>query len=233
MNSPPGPLADIRIGTSGYDYPEWERVLYSKGIGRKEYLGAYSEVFGTLELNFSYYGMPKPGNIRELMARARRPIDFAIKANQALTHKIDPATWKDSVVEFAKGIAPLHESGRLCAVLRISLFLPLSRRGAALPRQGAQGALRLSPRRGVPERPMVQRQGHRRAQGAAGRALLGGPAAPRGASALSDLVTSETACTVRSTAATRRPGGTGTRGPDTSTSTPRTSSTPGSRASRP
>jgi uncharacterized protein YecE (DUF72 family) len=117
MDSPPGPLADIRIGTSGYDYPEWERVLYSKGIGRKEYLGAYSEVFGTLELNFPYYGMPKPETIRELMARARRPIDFAIKANQALTHKINPATWKDSVEEFAKGIAPLHESGRLCAVL--------------------------------------------------------------------------------------------------------------------
>jgi uncharacterized protein YecE (DUF72 family) len=108
---------DIRIGTSGYDYPEWEGVLYPKGIGRKEYLGAYSEVFGTVELNFSYYGMPKRENIRELMARTRKPVDFAIKGNQALTHKIDPATWKDSVGAFAKGISPLSEADRLCAVL--------------------------------------------------------------------------------------------------------------------
>jgi uncharacterized protein YecE (DUF72 family) len=50
------PLPDIRIGTSGYDYPEWEGVLYPKGIGRKEFLGSYSQVFGSVELNFSYYG---------------------------------------------------------------------------------------------------------------------------------------------------------------------------------
>jgi len=110
-------LCDIRIGTSGYDYPEWEGALYSKGIGRKEYLGAYSEVYGTVELNFSYYGMPKAENLRELMTRTRKPLDFSIKANRALTHKIDPSTWKDSAGEFARGIAPLRESGRLCAVL--------------------------------------------------------------------------------------------------------------------
>jgi uncharacterized protein YecE (DUF72 family) len=113
----PEPSPDIQIGTSGYDYPEWEGVLYPPGIGRKEYLGAYSQAFGTVELNFSYYGMPKAESLRELLGRSRRPIDFSIKANQALTHKIEPATWRDSVAEFSKGIAPLQDSGRLCAVL--------------------------------------------------------------------------------------------------------------------
>jgi uncharacterized protein YecE (DUF72 family) len=110
-------LPDIRIGTSGYDYPEWEGVLYSKGIGRREYLGAYSQVFGSVELNFSYYSMPKAENIKKLLSQTRTPIDFSIKANQTLTHKIDTSTWQDSVTEFSKGIAPLQESGRLCAVL--------------------------------------------------------------------------------------------------------------------
>jgi uncharacterized protein YecE (DUF72 family) len=117
MNSPSEPPPDIRIGTSGYDYPEWKGIFYPKALGRKEYLGAYSEAFGTLELDFPYYGTPKPGDLRELMARARKPMDFSIKANRALTHKIDPAAWKDGVDEFAKGIGPLHEAGRLCAVL--------------------------------------------------------------------------------------------------------------------
>jgi uncharacterized protein YecE (DUF72 family) len=108
---------DLRIGTSGYDYPEWLGVLYPRGIGRKEFLGAYSEAYATLELNFSYYGMPRAENIRELMARTRKPIDFSIKANQALTHKIDPSTWQASVDEFARGIGPLREADRLCAVL--------------------------------------------------------------------------------------------------------------------
>lgn len=111
------PQCDIRIGTSGYDYPEWEGALYPRGLGRKEYLGAYSEVFDTLELNFSYYGMPKPERLSDMLARTRRPIDFSIKAHQSLTHRIDPGTWKASAAEFAAAIAPLAEAGRLCAVL--------------------------------------------------------------------------------------------------------------------
>jgi len=73
MISPIEPLTDIRTGTSGYDYPEWEGILYSKGFGRKECLGVYSEVFNTLELDFSYCGMPKSENIREFMACTRTP----------------------------------------------------------------------------------------------------------------------------------------------------------------
>lgn len=111
------PLCDIRIGTSGYDYPEWEGVFYSKGIGRSEYLGAYSEIFNTVELNFSYYGMPKPKHTAALLTKTRKPIDFSIKAHKSLTHTIVSATWKDSVNEFVQGVAPLAEANRLCAVL--------------------------------------------------------------------------------------------------------------------
>lgn len=112
-----GPACDLKIGTSGYDYPEWAGLFYPKGLGRREFLGYYSEHFGTVELNFSYYGMPKAGQLRELLGRTRRPIDFSIKAHQSLTHKIDPASWEESVGQFRRGIAPLVEAGRLVAVL--------------------------------------------------------------------------------------------------------------------
>lgn len=108
---------DLRVGTSGYDYPEWEGVFYPHGIGRKEYLGTYSETMSTVELNFSYYGMPSPKNIASLIEKARRPIDFAIKAHKSLTHEIVTATWKESVAAFMRGISPLAEAGCLCAIL--------------------------------------------------------------------------------------------------------------------
>ncbi|MCE5257048.1 MAG: DUF72 domain-containing protein [Spirochaetaceae bacterium] len=111
------PLCDLRIGTSGYDYPEWEGVFYSSGIGRSEYLGAYSEAFDTVELNFSYYGMPKPQQMVTLLGKTRRPIDFSIKAHKSLTHSVDPGTWESSVDEFIRGVSPLAEANRLCAVL--------------------------------------------------------------------------------------------------------------------
>ncbi|HOV94465.1 MAG TPA: DUF72 domain-containing protein [Spirochaetales bacterium] len=108
---------DLRIGTSGYDYPEWEGRFYRQGVGRSEYLGEYSEVFDTVELNFSYYNMPKAQRMQELLSRTRRPIDFAVKANKALTHVVDPASWDGSVREFSLGLEPLAAAGRLCAVL--------------------------------------------------------------------------------------------------------------------
>ncbi|HQO65194.1 MAG TPA: hypothetical protein PLI66_00555, partial [Spirochaetales bacterium] len=56
MDSPLESGCDLRIGTSGYDYPDWEGELYRHGLGRSEYLGAYSEAFDTLELDYPLRG---------------------------------------------------------------------------------------------------------------------------------------------------------------------------------
>jgi uncharacterized protein YecE (DUF72 family) len=105
------------VGTSGYDYPDWEGPFYPRGLGRAEYLGAYSEAFGTLELGFPGSGIPAPGMIRELMGRTRRPVDFAVKAGSVLTRDLDPAGWKTAAAAFAASMEPLAGAGRLCAVL--------------------------------------------------------------------------------------------------------------------
>jgi uncharacterized protein YecE (DUF72 family) len=109
---------DIRIGTSGYDYPEWKGPLYPSDLPRAEFLGAYARRFSSVELNFSYYGMPKAANIAALLDRAGDPsFDFSIKANRSLTHEIEPSAWRDAAKEFRAGIAPLIRSGRLAALL--------------------------------------------------------------------------------------------------------------------
>jgi len=108
---------DIRVGTSGYDFTDWEGSFYPRGLGRTEYLGAYSEAFGTLELGFPGSGIPTPGMLRQLMGRTRRPVDFAVKAGSVLTRGLDPAGWKAAASAFAASLEPLAEAGRLCAVL--------------------------------------------------------------------------------------------------------------------
>ncbi len=108
---------DIRVGTSGYDYSDWEGPFYPRGLGRTEYLGAYSEAFGTLELGFSGAVAPSPDALRELMGRTRRPVDFAVKAGNVLTRNLDPAGWKAAARAFAASLETLAGAGRLCAVL--------------------------------------------------------------------------------------------------------------------
>ncbi|MEI6874569.1 MAG: DUF72 domain-containing protein, partial [Spirochaetota bacterium] len=114
QESPP----DLRIGTSGYDYPEWKGVFYPPELPRNDFLAAYAGRFSTLELNFSYYGMPKAASIAALIDRARSPrLDFSIKAHRSLTHEIDPASYKEGAKEFRAGIGPLVRAGRLAAIL--------------------------------------------------------------------------------------------------------------------
>jgi len=108
---------DIRVGTSGYDYPEWEGALYPRGLGRSEYLGAYSEAFDTLELEYPARRPSEPRSSRELMSMTRRPIDFSVRAGPLLTGGADPAAWREAAAELAAGLSPLAEAGRLCAAL--------------------------------------------------------------------------------------------------------------------
>jgi uncharacterized protein YecE (DUF72 family) len=61
-------MAEILIGTSGYSYHEWVGPVYPEGTKSSQYLACYSELFPTVELNFSYYKMPEAKNMAKMLA---------------------------------------------------------------------------------------------------------------------------------------------------------------------
>ncbi|MFA7125485.1 MAG: DUF72 domain-containing protein, partial [Sphaerochaetaceae bacterium] len=83
-------MANILIGTSGYSYTEWVGPVYPQGTTQKDYLGLYTGMFSTVELNFSYYRMPTAEQLARLAEQSQGKILFSIKANETLTHKIEP-----------------------------------------------------------------------------------------------------------------------------------------------
>ncbi|MGA8634800.1 MAG: DUF72 domain-containing protein [Candidatus Dormiibacterota bacterium] len=76
----------VRIGTSGWQYADWREVLYPRGLPQREWLRRYAEVFDTVELNNSFYGLPKA----ESFARWRDSVPpgfvIATKLSRYLTH---------------------------------------------------------------------------------------------------------------------------------------------------
>jgi uncharacterized protein YecE (DUF72 family) len=70
-----------------------------------------------VELNFAYYGMPKPENLAKMLIAAGPDLTFSIKANDSLTHVIKPAEWDEKAKTYREAIEPLLQSGRLEAVL--------------------------------------------------------------------------------------------------------------------
>jgi len=108
---------EIRVGTSGYDYPEWKAAFYPQALRRKDFLSFYTQRFDTVELNFSYYGMPRAKTLAELVEAAGSGCLFSLKGNRSFTHEVDPARWRESLAEYRSALAPLISAGRLGAVL--------------------------------------------------------------------------------------------------------------------
>ena len=104
------------IGTSGYDYPEWKGEFYPQDLKRADFLSFYAEHFNALELNFSFYGMPVPEKMLSFYERTQGKINFSVKANQLLTHKIGQ-DWETHAQAFKAAVNPLLEKNVLGAVL--------------------------------------------------------------------------------------------------------------------
>lgn len=103
----------IHVGTSGFSYKDWQGTFYPEGLPADQQLAFYAEHFDTLELNFTYYGIPKPTTIERMVERTPDGFSFWVKANQATTHKQD----RSVAAEFNDAVAPAREAGRLAGVL--------------------------------------------------------------------------------------------------------------------
>lgn len=110
-------MPELKIGTSGYDYLDWKGQFYPDDMDRRDFLGYYSGKFSTVELNFSYYRMPTVSQLSSILKRSEGRLDFSIKAHESITHKIDAASWKDSVKAYTASLKPLRDAERLVAVL--------------------------------------------------------------------------------------------------------------------
>ena len=125
------PNSDLRIGTSGWNYPTgkgtWNGIFYPPARGRAkgfDELSFYAEHFDTVEVNSTFYGQPRPGV--KLYQKFTHPGMFKKRLSAALPE--DPSRQPallDAIAQpneadidaFRRGIDPLASSGRLGALL--------------------------------------------------------------------------------------------------------------------
>jgi uncharacterized protein YecE (DUF72 family) len=123
------------IGTCGYSYPGdppngWSGVFYPKGAQRRsDPLEFYARYFNSVEINASFYRPVSATMARGWLAKTPADFVFSVKAWQKFTHASKlggpPAaraeSWtkfdRNDIEYFSAGIAPLHEAGRLGALL--------------------------------------------------------------------------------------------------------------------
>jgi len=112
-------LAELYIGTSGYDYPEWKGIFYPEKTARARFLEYYATQFNSLELNGTFYRMPTSGQMQNMITRTGGKVKFSVKAFQDLTHNTDKSFFPPLVSEFKKALEPLLvDNLLLCALFQ-------------------------------------------------------------------------------------------------------------------
>jgi uncharacterized protein YecE (DUF72 family) len=104
----------LNIGTSGFSFKDWKEVFYPPHIKPQDMLPYYCGFFPVVEINTSYYGIPKPEVFGHMIESTPPGFEFMVKANKATTHDLADS---DISGTFLESIRPLQEAGRLSGII--------------------------------------------------------------------------------------------------------------------
>jgi uncharacterized protein YecE (DUF72 family) len=77
----------LRIGTSGYSYPKWRPAFYPEGATSDEMLAFYATRMQAVEINNTFYRMPKASVLEGWRAQVPESFRFVLKASRRITHQ--------------------------------------------------------------------------------------------------------------------------------------------------
>ncbi len=76
----------LYVGTSGYSYKEWKGSFYPEKIPAGEMLSYYSALLPAVELNNTFYRLPKRDMVESWRSQVPEDFRFSVKASQRITH---------------------------------------------------------------------------------------------------------------------------------------------------
>jgi len=78
--------ARLYAGASGYSYKEWQGNFYPEKIKPDAMLAFYAERLPTVEINNTFYRMPKTTVLEHWATQVPEGFRFAVKASRRITH---------------------------------------------------------------------------------------------------------------------------------------------------
>ena len=101
----------LRAGTSGWSFKEWKGSFYPKDLPDDGMLTYYAGRFPTVEINNTFYRMPRENVLLDWASKVPGDFRFAIKASQRITHfgRLKPDEVGDSVEYFTRMTNELGE----------------------------------------------------------------------------------------------------------------------------
>jgi uncharacterized protein YecE (DUF72 family) len=107
----------VRVGCSGWNYPHWRERVYPKGVPARRWLEHYATLFDTVEVNNTFYRLPRRDAVAAWVEETPPGFLFAVKASRFLTHMKRLTDMKQGVERFYERIDPLVRSPKMGPVL--------------------------------------------------------------------------------------------------------------------
>ena len=84
--------SEIEIGCQGWNYNDWttkaggDFIFYPRGTRSTEMLALYAEIFGTIEVDSTFYAIPPAATFENWYKKTPENFSFSLKLPQEITH---------------------------------------------------------------------------------------------------------------------------------------------------
>ena len=111
-------MSEVRVGCSGWNYKHWrEGVFYPPRLPPRRWLEFYAEHFDTVEVNATFYRLPRVSAVANWVEQSAPGFLFTVKMSRYVTHVKRLRELPESIALFYERIAPLASSPKLGPVL--------------------------------------------------------------------------------------------------------------------
>ena len=99
----------VRVGTSGWQYDDWDGAFYPDDVARGRWFEHYRTVFPTVEVNATFYRLPRASTVERWHDQAPDRFRYAVKGSRYITHmlKLGDGT-PEAVDNVVEALAPLR-----------------------------------------------------------------------------------------------------------------------------
>jgi uncharacterized protein YecE (DUF72 family) len=111
------PAGKVFAGTSGWAYGSWRPKFYPAKLGSAKFLEHYATRLNSVEVNFSFGNDLTPKILADWISATPDGFQFAVKANQSITHRKRLRGAARQTAKFLKSLDPLRAAGKLGPVL--------------------------------------------------------------------------------------------------------------------
>ena len=121
-NQTPAPEFAWLAGTSGFSYRAWQGSFYPEDIAAKDMLAYYAARLPAVEINNTFYRMPRASVLAGWREQVPPTFRFAIKAPRRISHQAKLVDCEDAVAYFSESLAALGDQLG-CVLLQLPPYL--------------------------------------------------------------------------------------------------------------